>query len=896
MDWIQEPLERIEWSLLHWVAGIFWAIGDRMLLIGAVLINSARKLIVDPSGLINLVLTQLLQDPTGSQILKTYIAGAVLLALLLAAGWYILRPLIGQNIQSPASVGKVFAWLAVAGYLFTNGPALAGDTEAARAQLSSGAYQVAIAANAQLGARGYDNTHHEVPLHGSEPFGPVVQTFVNTTHVYNDPHTVEYTGIDVAAAFLLATQDDINGTANGGTGLPGGAERQYFCNPDPNNCYQPWPDTSSEPQRQAAITKALNGTIRMATGIVPSIFALIQSVIFLALAIAAAILLFSLPIALMFAFFNSTEVIALAVVKAYIGLFVKTYVTSVILAVFMGFLLFWANGGDANGTGNWVAFLGMSALTVFFTFQLSHMAVQTITQSLNTVTEAIGQATGTQAKHFDPIAMAGKAAGLAITAGTALATGGSSLIPTALASGLGEMGVPGAGAVGEGLQMGRRAATHRQMEDLRDAQIGQAAAITDAAASGAVVVALDLGKSARNQDQSDYAPWENGEEADRRRAVNNWLRQEGIPPITEDAPTTRLHERPVVNQAGNGFSDETGSLGGNIPALAGAGPSANGNGADIHPESGPSANGNGTGPQTEQGTQQQRDEVAALIRALVEMVRNPPATPSRMPPALQNLPLATQAALSGVAGRGYDPDDVAEISYATQGVVAGLRHRMPAAEIPGMFLGQDGRLDLTSPGVLEVLERAGAAGLAFSGSPIRNNDLAQVIGVSMGLEQVRDRAAIRRAIAHAAGTGGSADLAAVSLDAPPAVWGGSYGAVQRVIADAPLYGLGSPGAMESFIDLVEEIPSGELLAGTAELSAEQQALLTRARAASRSLAAARGAGQAAGAYGDRLLRSYIRDVQAVPTQIEVPFVPVGAPSSDAPVSSGRPAYETKEGA
>ncbi|MEO8288793.1 MAG: hypothetical protein ABI670_20430 [Chloroflexota bacterium] len=120
----------------------------------------------------------------------------------------------------------------------------------------------------------------------------------------------------------------------------------------------------------------------MGTGIVPSVFAIQQAIIFLAPALAAAILICSLPIALAFTFFSATEVITLSVLRAYLSLLVKTYVTAMILAIFMGFLKFWAD------SQSWVAFLGMSLLVMYFTFQLAHMAIQTITQSLNVVTQA----------------------------------------------------------------------------------------------------------------------------------------------------------------------------------------------------------------------------------------------------------------------------------------------------------------------------------------------------------------------------------------------------------------------------------------------------------------------------------------------------------------------------
>src|SRR5690349_7936353 len=120
MDWIAEPLDRLQWALWHFLTTIFWAV-DRLVLIGAVLIHSLRRWVTDPDGVIDLVTASMLQgEPAAS--LKTFIAGAILLALLLAAFIFILRPLIGQG-HSPVDLRKIFLWLVFAGYLFSTGGA-----------------------------------------------------------------------------------------------------------------------------------------------------------------------------------------------------------------------------------------------------------------------------------------------------------------------------------------------------------------------------------------------------------------------------------------------------------------------------------------------------------------------------------------------------------------------------------------------------------------------------------------------------------------------------------------------------------------------------------------------------------------------------------------------------
>ena len=304
MDWISDPLDRLQWALWHFLATIFWAV-DRLVLIGAVLIHTLRRWITNPGGIIDLVMSTMLQG-AGAVSLKTFMAGAILLALMLgclylhSAAHYRPRPLAGGPAQSvPVACPRRLSLLYRRRDLHELG---AVSLAAEQQRLPDSSFR-----QRQRRQGGYNNTQGEVPLNSSEPFSPTVQLFPYTTHVYQG--TQEYTGIDVAAAYMFATQEDVNGTNNGGTGLPAGFEAQYFV----NDGVSPWPSNYNADQRQAALNRAVTGVIRVGTGIVPSVFAIQQAIIFLALAIAAAIIIFSLPIALVFAFFTATEVITLSV-------------------------------------------------------------------------------------------------------------------------------------------------------------------------------------------------------------------------------------------------------------------------------------------------------------------------------------------------------------------------------------------------------------------------------------------------------------------------------------------------------------------------------------------------------------------------------------------------------
>ncbi len=931
MDWLQDPLEQLQWGVLHWAATLFWNI-DRLILMGAVLIHTIRKWITQPSGIINMVTTYLLQDE-GSASLKTYIAGAILLALLLASFVFILRPLIGSD-HNPVDLRKVFLWLAVGGYLFSSGPAFFSDMEQFRAQLSSSAYQVASSVNSNVGGggggggegQGYNNTQGEVPVGSSEPFSPTVQLFPNTTHIYNNNTQPEYTGVDVAAAYLFATQQDVNGTVNGGTGLPEAFENQYFT----NNDTRPWPSNFDEPQRQAALSNALTGVVRISTGVVPSTFAIQQAIIFLALAIAAAVLIFSLPISLVFAFFTATEVIALSVVRAYVSLLIKTYVVAMILAIFMGFLKFWAD------SQNWVAFLGMSLLILFFSWQLAHLAVQTITQSLNVVTQAIGEATGTHMAYFDPIKMAGQtvgqATGLATTVGIAAATGGAGMAAGSLISGIGGMGIPGMKGMqtlGYGLTMdavrNRRAGQRAEEEPDRSNQ-GEASAAGASGTSGEPGAGAPGTTGAAGAAKSDQPP----ASPQQQQRVTTYLEDKGIQPIvpvqsTVSSSSTGVTETSEPPSPPLPQSAASTLLPGTIPSPSNGskhtGAASNATSAALM--SIPATVQSGASTVDSKGSDKSKYDTPTFLRV------RPVATTGKhskdasnsttmgsalaalmkaegrgeLPAALQSLPRPAQTALTGIASRGhqrhqhYQPREVAAIADAARTVSSVMQYQnIPPSTVPSYFLGSDGRVDLNSRGVRDTLEQAGMSSWAYSEDPQQRADLAHIIGVGLQLERTYNAVDIRAAIGQAVAEGGTADTAADLLDMSPSAWGGRYGSIQSVITQSPAYGLNSAGDVQSFISLTQDLTKQHSIEELAEgqvagLSAEQQALLDRVRTRSQEIAlegsSANMDGSSVGA-ATLSLQSYLRDVRSVPAHLTAHVVPVAPIAPVVPSISASP--------
>jgi hypothetical protein len=176
---------------------------------------------------------------------------------------------------------------------------------------------------------------------------------------------------------------------------------------------------------------------------------------------------------------------------------------------------------------------------VFFTWQLARASVQTITQSLNVVTQAVGQATGTHWTYVDPPQMTTQAAGLGATVALAAATGGTGLAVGSLVSGLGSsLGMPGAGTLGTAIALGYRrrygGMGEREMDD------GPAPAAVPGAGPAAKATVADMGTDT-GAGAATYeggaavidGEWYEIRQAEQRRTrADRWLTANGIPPLT----------------------------------------------------------------------------------------------------------------------------------------------------------------------------------------------------------------------------------------------------------------------------------------------------------------------------------------------------------------------------
>ncbi|MDQ2805722.1 MAG: hypothetical protein M3Z04_02185, partial [Chloroflexota bacterium] len=413
IDTLADPIDRAIWRIWFGLASVLWTVVDRTILMAALQMNNLHALISMRGGLLDQLAQTLLGSESG--ILLDWVRGALMLALTLTVITYALRIVIGRNFEL-VNLGQVFGTLVLVGWLVTDTGAIHTLVDV-RAGLESAGYATALAIRPE---HGYNIAPNEMPAQSGEPYQAVVHYFPTTTGS-------NVTGLDAAAAYLLARPDEVNGTVS--FGLPVAAIQQYYI----NGGGIPWQNGCDSACRQLALGKAQDGAMRMGSGTLVSAFAAQQATISLILSLVELILLVGLIITLPFAMFKYTAAISTAVLQGWLRLTLTTFIMSTVLGLSMGYLRYWA---DQRNPGMVIA---VASVVFWFTRQYAKGALQLLLDAVNLVPQAIGATTGLQMERIDPLASARQAAqGFITVAGLAAAplTGGTSLALAGAANGM----------------------------------------------------------------------------------------------------------------------------------------------------------------------------------------------------------------------------------------------------------------------------------------------------------------------------------------------------------------------------------------------------------------------------------------------------------------------------
>ena len=395
------PILQALYTILHSVAAIFWWIDQAILLVGFYITALT-------DWLVNTAMSPLISSVSNQTM--SLLAPVFVLAMTVLGITYLLA--VFGTIQI-VSLRSAVLWLLFAAFVYQVGPQLYQGTESFRrglgglfyeegiSALSSGATDIAVLA--QIGTS--DEALMQAP---ANQFGAWL------------PYDTSVDGLDVAMAYLYADGCDV--IRSGGCIVVGtlpyrwyypGSAPDYFDNTAAPAFYP----VMTNDERMESLEKAAAGIWRLASGVIVTIFGLIEQVIHFVLAVAMGIAYVSLMVGVLFAFFKRTEPIAWSVFDLVIELFIQSIVTSLLLSLVISFVIIGA------ATGNAVVLFGSSFIGLVLAVVLLMGALKGMQASVNRLLGAMSQATGGN------IGAAGRFSSVAasLTGGATALAGGATL-------------------------------------------------------------------------------------------------------------------------------------------------------------------------------------------------------------------------------------------------------------------------------------------------------------------------------------------------------------------------------------------------------------------------------------------------------------------------------------
>ncbi len=252
-------------------------------------------------------------------------------------------------------------------------------------------------------------------------------------------------GLDVALAYLRADGPDVMGfpyplyspgcpahllhpfTGNYISGVP---QEWFFDESYFDVTVSPYYfDDMDDGERVASISMGTASHARMLTAWPLVIFGVVEQLVYLLITIAMGITFLSFSMAILFAFFKKTEVIAKSIIDQWIELIVQTVVIAMVQSLVVAFFL----AGTAAGNG--MVVLGIGLICLIFMLIVLWSGVKAVWNSLNRLFNAMGQASGGVMLSPGTAAIATAGAGAMATAATVSMGSGAMAGMTALRSG-----------------------------------------------------------------------------------------------------------------------------------------------------------------------------------------------------------------------------------------------------------------------------------------------------------------------------------------------------------------------------------------------------------------------------------------------------------------------------
>ncbi|NLF75933.1 MAG: hypothetical protein GX573_09550, partial [Chloroflexi bacterium] len=439
LDGLQVQIDKLWYDLMHLLALAGWTLQKGLFMMG----HSIE--------LANLWLVENAFAPLISQTnnqMRVTASLAFVIALIVLGITYLLAAFVRLDVVSPRGA---IGWYLAGIVFFQRGPLLYQGMHDFRRDLSSGFYNVALdsmqSAGSPFSSLGAVTSSDLPPLPACDALGPYLPGATMT------PFGSGVDGLDIALAYLLADGQDVMG----------------YPSPVPTACFQPrgalydpalpthWQfyedsyfyvanssqffgDPLGEEERKASIDHAGAAQFRIFSAWPMVFFGVVEQLIFLLLTIAQGLTFVSFSVAILFAFFKKTEVIARSILDMWIEIIVQTVVIALMQSLIISFLL------GAAATQNALVVLGVSLLCTIFIVVLLWSGIKAVWNSFNRLFGAIGQATGGVMVAPGAVGVGLAGAGVAAAAGTA-----------ALATNVGSSALAGATAVQNGATVSQTA-------------------------------------------------------------------------------------------------------------------------------------------------------------------------------------------------------------------------------------------------------------------------------------------------------------------------------------------------------------------------------------------------------------------------------------------------------
>lgn len=515
---LMRAIDTFYYNIILSLAEVHWSLLRGLILMGHTVETINRWLIED-------AFAPLIQQTNAS--LSVAVSFAFLIALIILGLTYMLAALVRLDVVNFRSA---VTWYVAGALFFALGPSLFQGMNDFRTNIAQGFY-LSTLQGLQNNVGATFSSLDQVQS-TDLALGPLCDYLGVYLPGATGAGTID--GLDVALAYLRADGPDVMGfayplyspgcpahllhpfTGNYISGVP---QEWFFDGSYFDVVVSPYYfDTLDDAERTASIAMASSSHSRMLTAWPLVIFGVVEQMVYLLISIAMGLTFLSFSMAILFAFFKKTEVIAKSIIDQWIELIVQTVVIAMVQSLVVAFFL----AGTAAGNG--MVVLGVGLICLIFMLIVLWSGVKAVWNSLNRLFNSMGQATGGVIMSPGTAAIATAGAGAVATAATVSVGSGAMAGMTALRSGATLSQAAGV-SFGGSRTLGGAARTLAYLPGVRNTSLGEAAeqftegSITRQVARNVPVVGRVTGPMVGTMLLTDRNP-DNAEYDDQGRILN----------------------------------------------------------------------------------------------------------------------------------------------------------------------------------------------------------------------------------------------------------------------------------------------------------------------------------------------------------------------------------------